>query len=355
VRLRAVVVAVLGLALPGIAASQALAGVANRGVSRAPASNPLAGLPLGNYTGSGDEVFPAYDSASGSRRSLLAKIALTPRMRWFGIWDADPEQTAADYIANVTGGNPALLAQMAVFRLQPWENEATRRLPTAAEQAAYRSWIDAFAAGIGPARVALVLQPDLPFALSVPHHSTLPLRQIAYAARRFSVLPHTTVYIDVGASDWPTVAQAVSLLRGAGVRYTRGFALGATHYATTADEVRFGARVIGALSRDGIRGMHFVVNTAQNGAGFTYQQYNHPSSFDNATVCRHRGQSRCVTLGVPPTTDVANRHWRLPPSVRRLAARYEDADLWIGRPWLDNQNDPFDLARSLALARSAPF
>jgi endoglucanase len=347
--------AALILALAGTAASQALAGVANRGVRGAPSSNPLAGLTMGNYTGSGDEVFPAYDSASGSQRGLLAKIALTPRMRWFGIWDPDPRLTAADYISNVTGGNSGVLAQMAVFRLQPWENEATRRLPTAAEQAAYRSWIDGFAAGIGGARVALVLQPDLPFALSVPHHSTLPLRLVAYAARRFSALPHTTVYIDVGASDWPSVAQAMSLLRGAGVRYTRGFALGATHYATTADEVRFGARVAGALARSGIRGMHFVVNTAQNGAGFTYQQYNRPSSFDNATVCRHRGQPRCVTLGIPPTTDVANRRWRLAPSVGRLAARYEDADLWIGRPWLDNQNDPFDLARSLALARTAPF
>ena len=349
------VLVALSLAIAGIATNQALGGVANRGIPGAPASNPLAGLQLGNYTGSGDEVFPAYEAASGSQRTLLGKVALTPRMRWFGSWNAPADQTAADYVANVTGGNPAVLSQMAVFRLQPWENEATRRLPSPAEQAAYRSWIDGFAAGIGGARVALVLQPDLPFALSVPHHSTLPLRLVGYAARRFSALSHTTVYIDVGASDWATGAQAVSLLRGAGVRYTRGFALGATHYATTADEVRFGGRVVGGLAHDGIRGMHFVVNTAQNGAGFTYQQYHQPSSFDNATVCRYRGQSRCVTLGIPPTTDVANRRWRLPASVRRLAGRYEDANLWIGRPWLDNQNDPFDLARSLALARTAPF
>jgi hypothetical protein len=29
--------------------------------------------------------------------------------------------------------------------------------------------------------------------------------------------------------------------------------------------------------------------------------------------------------------------------------------MWIGRPWLDNQADPFDLQRALALARSTPF
>ena len=40
---------------------------------------------------------------------------------------------------------------------------------------------------------------------------------------------------------------------------------------------------------------------------------------------------------------------------RTLARSVVDAYLWLGRPWLDNQNDPFDLQRSLALARTTPF
>ena len=39
---------------------------------------------------------------------------------------------------------------------------------------------------------------------------------------------------------------------------------------------------------------------------------------------------------------------------RGLAARYVDGYLWYGRPWLDNQADPFDLSRSLALAATTP-
>jgi hypothetical protein len=340
------------LALLGNAAARA--GVANLGVPGAPAGNPLTGIPWGNYDGRDDEVFPAYRAASGERKRLLGLIATRPRMRWYGQWYGDAQAAARDYVANVTAGNPDALVQMAVFGLKPWEGDACRRLPTAGEQAAYRHWIDEFAAGLGSARAAIVLQPDLPFALCVPRHSTLPLTMVAYAARRFASLPHASVYIDVGASDWPALGQASSMLRHAGIAYVRGFALGATHYASTADEIRFGARLVQALDAHGIRDRHFVINTAQNGAPFTHQEF-HGSNFDNAAVCHRRGQQRCVTLGIPPTTDVASPRWHLSPGVRRQAARSVDAYLWVGRPWLFNQNDPFDLRRSLSLASTTPY
>jgi endoglucanase len=347
-------VLVIAIAAPG--PDTARAGVANAGLPGAPASDPLAGLRWGNYTGPQDEVFPAYNAAGGRQRQLLGRIALRPRVRWFGSWypDGSIERVIRDYIANVTGGDPSVLAQLAVFRLVPWEHEACRRLPTAAEQASYRAWIDAAAAGIGSSRVALILQPDLPFAVCVPRSSRLPLQEVAYAARVFSALPHTSVYIDTGAGDWPTVPVAVSLLRGAGVAYARGFALNATHYDATDREIAFGARVAGALAKAGIPGRHFVINTASNGRPFTFQQYHGPN-FDNAAVCRSRSAQRCVTLGIPPTTEVASPAWRLPAAARRAAGRLVDGYLWFGRPWLDDQNDPFDLRRSLALAETTPF
>jgi endoglucanase len=336
------------------AAGCASAGTANAGLPGAPVSDPLAGMRWGNYDGRLDEVFPAYRRATAETRRLLGLIALRPRMRWFGQWYADPRAAAREYVDNVTAADPGALVQLAVFALVPWERTACQRLPTPGEQAAYRRWIDGLAAGIGTARTALVLQPDLPFGLCAPHHSTLPLQLVAYAARVFAALPHTSVYIDVGASDWSSVGQSSWLLRHAGIRYARGFALGATHYASTSDEIRYGDRLVRALSGAGVRGRHFVVNTAQNGRPFTFQQY-HGSNYDNATACRTRSSRRCVTLGIPPTTDVASRRWGLSRAVRALAAREVDAYLWIGRPWLFNQSDPFDLQRSLALARTTPY
>ncbi len=338
------------LAAPGVA------GTANAGVPGASATDPLAGLPWGNYTGPLDEVFPSYWRATGRARQLLGRVALRPRMRWFGAWYSDDQarETAREYVENVTGGDPAVLAQVAVFRLNPWEGAACHTLPGPAAQASYRRWIDAFAAGLGNARVALVLQPDLPFALCAPGHSQLPLHLVAYAARKFSALAHTTVYIDAGAGDWATAAQAVSLLRAAGVRYARGFALNATHYDTTANEIRYGARIVRGLAAAGLPGRHFVINTAANGHGFTHQQYR-GSNFDNAAVCRTRASRRCVTLGIPPTWRVSDPRWGLSAATRRLAGRMVDAYLWIGRPWLYMQNDPFDLSRTLALAATTPF
>ena len=49
------------------------------------------------------------------------------------------------------------------------------------------------------------------------------------AAKLFSALPHTTVYIDAGAADWLSVGQAAWLLENAGVQYARGFSLDDTH------------------------------------------------------------------------------------------------------------------------------
>jgi endoglucanase len=357
-RVRCLLSAVVALALcAGLVISPpAMAGVANAGVAGASAGDPLAGLPWGNYSGRDDEVFPAYRQARGENKRLLGLIALRPRVRWFGSWYANSQATATarEYIADATGGNPNVLAQLAVFRMVPWEQAACSSLPTAAEQSSYRQWIDAFAAGIGSSRVALILQPDLPFASCAPHHSRLPMRLVEYAAQRFSALPHTSVYIDAGAGDWPTVRQATSLLLGAGVRYARGFALNATHYDSTEHEIRFGARVVAALARAGVRGRHFVINTSSNGRPFTYQQYRGPD-YDNAGVCTSRASRRCVTLGIPPTTDVASPRWGLSRSARSLAARFVDAYLWIGRPWLYRQSDPFELQRALAMARTTPF
>jgi endoglucanase len=354
-RATATVLAVIAAWIAAIV-SPASAGIANAGLAGPRHSDPIAGMPWGVYTGPQDEVFGAYEAATGRNRALLAHIALEPRARWFGAWypDSAIEQTIRDYIANSTERNPDALSQLAVFRLVPWEHAACGRLPTAAEQASYKRWIQAAAAGIGSSRVALVLQPDLPFALCVPRHSTLPLRLVAYAAQTFTALTHTTVYIDVGAADWATIGQAVSMLRTAGIAGVRGFSLNATHYDGTQAEIGFGARLVRALAAAGVPERHFVINTSDNGRPFTYQQYR-GSDFDNAAPCRAPTSTRCVTLGSPPTWQVTDTRWGLSAQARAVAAREVDGYLWLGRPWLVDQTDPFDLRRSLEIAATSPY
>ena len=94
--------------------------------------NPLAGRRWGVYKGKTDQAWAPYANATGDEKTLLGKIALRPRSTWFGAWTANSDIRAKvdKYIANMSGGNPEVLVQMAVFRMKPWEHKACDRLPT---------------------------------------------------------------------------------------------------------------------------------------------------------------------------------------------------------------------------------
>ncbi|WP_193605398.1 glycoside hydrolase family 6 protein [Nocardioides dongkuii] len=323
--------------------------------------NPLAGHRWGVYRGGAEMAWAPYQRSSGKNRRLLAKIALAPKAKWFGDWIPDGQIGAKveEYVANATGGDDDVLVQMTVFRMVPWEHEACRRLPTAREKASYKRWIARFARAVGDTRAAIVLQPDGPFAMCAPRGSKVLSRLVAHASRKLSALPRTSVYVEAGSAGWNHLdpAEAVRLLTRAGVQHARGFHLNTTHYETTERQVRFGAEVVRALEARGITGKHFTVDTAQNGRGFTWEQHRdlHGGDFDSAPTCRTKKQQHCVTLGIPPTADVADPRWGLPADVAQLAATYVDGYLWAGRPWLRRQAAPFLLKRALAVARTTPY
>jgi endoglucanase len=322
--------------------------------------NPLANLTWRTYTGPTDELYNTLPRLHGTNRQLLLSVAQRPRMRWFGAWYADNFIYTAmrRYIKNVTRGRSNVLVQMAIFRMAPWETRACPSLPTAAQQRSYYRWINRAARAIGRTHVAMVLQPDLPFAFCVPHHSLLPLNMVSYATRKFSSLPHTSVYLDSGAADWSPVNRSVWLLRHAGIRYARGFALNATHYDATSAQVVYGAKIQRALSAWGLHGKRFIVNTAQNGRPFSRQWYMHHGGtgrgFNNAEECHTVGQRHCVTLGIPPTWHTSSAPG-LTAQARSLAGKFCDAFLWVGRPWLLSQPSGFDVTRLLNMARTTPY
>jgi endoglucanase len=340
-------------------ARKAAARQARRAVLAVRRANPLANRPWGNYYGDGDQAWGPYQSSSGETRSLLAEIVLQPRSKWFGAWipDGEIEGKVRDYIANAQAGDPDALVQLATFRMQPWEHDACRSVPSAAQAAGYRAWTDALARGIGDAPVAVTLQADGPFALCAPGGSQAYSSLIRYSAQVLGSLPNAAVYIDAGAEDWlqGDVDEALRLLVPAGVEYVRGFSLNNTHYNATELEVAFGAEVVEALAARGITDKHFVVNTSSNGRPFPGSAYAGRGHFDNADACQSLDDTTCATLGIPPTTRVADPAWGMSEDNRRKAALYADAFMWIGRPWLFMQADPFDLQRALQLVRTWPY
>jgi hypothetical protein len=362
--------AILPLALSFLVALLALAAPSSPSTRLSPRSvhvaasaraNPLIAPRWGTFSGTGgwtwDPVYQAYLQSTGQRRMMLKRIATRPLVHWFGPWVPVDKITTLtrEYIDTMTqnGKYPDTLVQIAAFGMKPWEGAACGHTFTSTELTHYRNWINGLARGIGSAHVAMILQPDLPFATCSAHEAT-PLAAVNYAARRFSQLSNTTTYIDVGAADWPSVDRAVHLLRAAGVRYTRGFALDATHYDSIVHQVGFGAEVANGLYRAGLKNKHFVISTAQNGRPFGYHQYHGPD-FNRAATCRSRTDRRCATLGIPPTTNVADSRLNLPAHTASTARRLVDAYLWIGRPWVNDRDFKLDLNRALALARTTPF
>ena len=322
--------------------------------------NPLAGRAWGVYRGAAELAWEPYERATGARKALLGKIALQPKSKWFGDWISDDRIAGKvrDYVASATGGDPEVLVPMTVFRMMPWEREACTRLPTKAEKTSYRRWITRFAEALGDTHTLMVLQPDGPFARCAPRGSKVPSRLVAWSARTFAALPHTHVYLDAGAADWLRVDDAVQLLVDLGVEHTRGFALNTTHYDATSSQVSYGAEVVAGRAARGFPGKHFVVDTTQNGRPFTHAQWAaHPQGrrFDDAATCRTPTGRRCVTLGIPPTSDVTTAVRGMPEAVRALAAEHVDGFVWTGRPWLHQQSHPFDPARALAVARTTPY
>jgi hypothetical protein len=348
---RAVRVGLIGAMAFLLGAAPAWAGTANGGLRHAPRGNPLAGLRWGVYQGPIDSVWPAYAAAHGRNRQLLGRIALQPRAVWDGPWDGSPERTAQQVIQDSTQGGPDVLTQVAIFRLAPWETCSGSW--SRANQAGFKAWVRSYAAGIGSARVALILQPDLPFALCIA--SGVPEQLISYAANVFNALPHTTVYIDAGSYAWYQPAQVARMLERSGIWHSRGFALNVTQYGSTAEELHWGAQINRALGAAGARDKHFVINTDENGTPYLAGQIPGGGAASNYTPrCSYPSQRLCQRLGIPPTTNVASGRWGLSGADRRIAASQVDAYMWLGRPWMINAG-PFSLRDALTLGANGAY
>jgi endoglucanase len=328
-------------------------------------SNPLAGRVWGVYQGPQDQTSGPFLASHGKRYELLAKVGLRPKTKWYGSFVPDDSirTTVQSHIAAAQAGDPDKLVQIAVFRMTPWEQEGCERRSTPQEKRSYKRWIDELAAGIADTPMLVVMQPDGPFLWCTPDKAAKS-RLLTYATQKLSSLSRTSVYIDAGAADWcengrgNEPERCAQLLMRTGIEYARGFALDSTHYTGPADNIAHGTKIVAALQRAGYGTKHFILDTAKSGRPTMWNEMIPEQKFDlkdNARVCRTSAQTRCVTLGIPPTVRTADPRWALSAGIRAQARRYVDGFVWFGRPWLYNQADPFVMKRALTMARSTPW
>lgn len=260
---------------------------------------------------------PAYRdyvrSARAGRKGTagqLAKIALTPRFKWFGKFSKDPKRRICAFIADAEAEGAVPL--VATLRHQGKQCNPHYRAGGVREDNASKRWYRRFAEGIGNSRVVIAFEPDSVGTVECLARSRRKARMdlLRYGVGVLSKLPNATIYIEATASDWKRPKVVVKRLRYIGIHKVRGFMLNVTHYDWTAKNIRYGRRI----SRK-VGNKPFVISTAMNGRGpVHYRRYISRHRYRRINVFCHplyRG------AGPFPTTATAD------PRV--------DAYLWINR------------------------
>ncbi|WP_407563184.1 glycoside hydrolase family 6 protein [Streptomyces sp. 184] len=233
---------------------------------------------------------------------LLERIAEHPTATW-PAWD-DPR---ADVERAVAGAAATKRRAVLVAYNIPHRDCGQHSAGGAADAAAYRAWIGAFADAIGDGEALVVLEPDavahMVAGCTPPEYHRERLELLTGAIERLKQHPGVEVYVDAGHSRWianvPDVARS---LRAAGIDRADGFALNVSNFQTTKSEIRYGRRLSSLLG-----GARFVVDTSRNGNG--------PLRGGTADAwCNPPGRA----LGRPPTT--------------QTGAEGVAAYLWVKRP-----------------------
>ncbi|MBD0839933.1 glycoside hydrolase family 6 protein [Streptomyces sp. TRM68416] len=177
----------------------------------------------------------------------MARMASWPQAEWFT--EGTPGQVRGKvsklvHRARAVGRTPVLVAYNV-----PGRDCTQYSSGGAASSAAYRKWIDAFAAGIGTNKAVVVVEPDgtalLPNDCGPDVDPTGALTaertaDLAYAVKTLKAKPRTTVYLDAGNVQWRPVGDMAQRLLDSGVQHGDGFALNVSNTHPTDHNARYG-------------------------------------------------------------------------------------------------------------------
>ncbi|AKN71712.1 glycoside hydrolase [Streptomyces sp. PBH53] len=177
----------------------------------------------------------------------MARLASWPQAEWFTEGTPDEVRAKVGKLvrrARAVGRTPVLVAYNV-----PGRDCTQYSSGGAASSAAYRQWIDAFAAGIGTGEAVVVVEPDGtallpedcgPAADPTGALTDARIADLAYAVKTLKAKPRTTVYLDAGNVQWRPVGEMAQRLLDAGVRYGDGFALNVSNTHPTDHNARYG-------------------------------------------------------------------------------------------------------------------
>lgn len=185
--------------------------------------------------------------------ALIAKMIATPQAVWFT--GGTPAQVRKDVQKTMSAAAHQHRVPVLVAYNVPYRDCSQFSAGGAVNTAAYRAWIDGFAAGIGNGKAVVILEPDglgiIPFYTTFysgmewcqPRDSAGSPQPEADPAHRFEALnyavdalaarPNTSVYLDSAHARWLGPAEAANRLILAGVKRAQGFFTNLSNYQST--------------------------------------------------------------------------------------------------------------------------
>ncbi|MFE0464421.1 glycoside hydrolase family 6 protein [Kitasatospora sp. NPDC058965] len=225
--------------------------------------------------GSSAQQWVNANPGDGRAAAIRSSIANVPTARWFGNWSGTIGTATGAFVGAAAAGGtlPVLVA----YNIPNRDICAGQSGGGAGSDAAYDSWIAAFASGIGTRPAVVVLEPD-----SLGDESCMTAAQISErnallrnAIAQFNAkAPNTWVYLDAGNPGWlsaPTMAQH---LADAGVAGAHGFSLNVSNFYSTSQNTAYGNAVNAALQSASGFTKPYVIDTSRNGNGSNGQWCN---------------------------------------------------------------------------------
>lgn len=193
------------------------------------------------------QAFVDFRNGDTENAVNMAKLASWPQAEWFT--DGTPTEVRSKVSGLVRRARAVNRTPVLVAYNIPGRDCAQYSSGGAASSAAYRQWIDAFAAAIGDSKAVVVVEPDGtallprecgPTVDPTGERTAARIADLQYAVRTLKAKPRTAVYLDAGNVQWRSVGEMAQRLLDAGVRYGDGFALNVSNYHPTDHNAKYG-------------------------------------------------------------------------------------------------------------------
>ncbi|MDQ1645434.1 MAG: endoglucanase, partial [Cryptosporangiaceae bacterium] len=240
------------------------------------------------------------DSRAGK---IQASIGSKPIAKWFGATSGTIGTAVGAFVGRAE--NADKLPVLVAYNLPGRDACGGQSGGGAGSPAAYRTWIAAFASGIGTRPAIVVIEPDALGDFACMDSAAIATRNglLTFAAQQFrDRAVNTWAYLDAGNANWVPAATMADRLNAAGVANIHGFVVNVSNFYTTAQSVSYSNAVNQGLSSHGYT-RPFAVDTSRNGNGSNGQWCNPAGRRLGVTAQLGGGAEMLLWVKTPGSSD----------------------------------------------------